>query len=305
MQVHFSYQHGSSTPQLEKIIQDNVAKLDQLLVRFSPDLVHLHGLIEFGTNAQVSTCSVNLWLPTAQLHATEQGRDLGVALRACFDHLKEQVKKHKEVLRREGEWKRKRYKAEKENKKLEIGELHLDGRQQLREYLDQVLPQLRVFVERELRYQQMNGACDQSVEKDEIVNLVVERCLGDHKAFSGDPTPFHRLLKEAIQALNGSGEKGQRPGERSSESPASVSSPQQNAADPVDYYLSTLPPEKRQVYVLRALEGFEYDEAAQVLGRLPSEIEETFQSVSRKVSEALQATRRSHDEGHSSTPQIQ
>src|SRR5258707_1314493 len=101
MQVHFSYHQGSSNPQLDKIIDTHVQKLDQLLVRFSPDLVHLHGMVELGTPKKGPECSLNLWLPTARLHATENGRDLAATVRASFEHIEEQVKKHKEVLRRE------------------------------------------------------------------------------------------------------------------------------------------------------------------------------------------------------------
>jgi len=114
MQVHFSFQHGSRTPQLDKIIDSHVRKLSVLLVRFSPDLVHLHGLVEFGAAHHKPLCSLDLWLPTTRLHAREQGPDLAAALRVSFNQLREQLKKHKEVLRREADWKRKRIRARQE-----------------------------------------------------------------------------------------------------------------------------------------------------------------------------------------------
>ena len=104
MQVHFSYQHGSRNPELDKVIDMHVGKLAPLLIRFSPDLVHLHGMVDFSATKKGQLCSLNLWLPTARLHATEQGHDLLAAVRAAFNHLREQVKKHNQVLRREGEW---------------------------------------------------------------------------------------------------------------------------------------------------------------------------------------------------------
>lgn len=287
MQVHFSYHHGSPNPQLEKIIDTHVRKLDQLLVRFSPDLVHLHGVIEFGTTKQGTICSLNLWLPTARLHAKERGKELSAALRASFDHVEEQVKKHKEVLRREGEWKRKRYRGEREDKKSEAGELRVQDRHQLRDYLDQVLPQLKLFITRELRYQQMGSASQPPVEQEEILDEVVARALENHGKFAADAAPFHRLLQEAIRALNGAA-----PIQPASEPLAAgreLASPEK--MDPVDMCLASLPQKKRQVYVLHALEGFTFDEVAQVLGQLPSEVEEAFREVSREISAIVQANR--------------
>src|SRR3989304_5517266 len=103
MQVHFSFQQGTRNSQLDKIIDSHVRKLDRLLVRFSPDLVHLHGGVELSAPTQGPLCSLNLWLPTGRLHASERGRALSTVVRASFDHLLEQVKKHVQVLRREGE----------------------------------------------------------------------------------------------------------------------------------------------------------------------------------------------------------
>ena len=114
MQVQFSFQHGSRTPQLDKIIDSNVRKLTVLLGRYSPDLVHLHGLVEFGAANHKPVCSLDLWLPTSRLHARQQRPDLATAVRVSFNQLREQIKKHKELLRREAEWKRKRSRTRQE-----------------------------------------------------------------------------------------------------------------------------------------------------------------------------------------------
>lgn len=108
MHVHFTYQNVPRTPQLEKVIQRHVRKLEKLLVRFAPDLVRLHGSLESNAAHQNTVCSLHLSLPTAQLHARQEGGNLLADLQACFNHLDEQVKKHKRALRREEEWKRRR-----------------------------------------------------------------------------------------------------------------------------------------------------------------------------------------------------
>jgi len=108
MHIHFTYQHVPRTPQLEKVIERHVQKLGKLLVRFAPDLVHLHGGLESNGKHQNTVCSINLSLPTVQLHAREEGGNLLTDLQACFNHIGEQVKRHKRALRREEAWKRRR-----------------------------------------------------------------------------------------------------------------------------------------------------------------------------------------------------
>ena len=108
MHVHFTYHHVPRTLQLENVIQRHVRKLEQLLIRFSPDLVHLHGGLESNGAHHNTVCSLNLSLPTVQLHAREEGGNLLTDLQACFNHISEQVKKHKRALRREEAWRRRR-----------------------------------------------------------------------------------------------------------------------------------------------------------------------------------------------------
>jgi ribosomal subunit interface protein len=108
MHVHLTYLHAPRTPQLDKVIQSRLSKLEKLLEHFSSDLVQLHGALESNTARKNSTCSLNLSLPTAQIHAREEGINLLTNVQACFDHLEEQLKKHKRGLRREEVWKRRR-----------------------------------------------------------------------------------------------------------------------------------------------------------------------------------------------------
>jgi ribosome-associated translation inhibitor RaiA len=108
MQVHFSYHNVPRTTPLDKVIQAQIRKLDKLLIKFSPDLVHLHGLLEANSKRKNTVCSLNLALPTGQLHTRQEGENLLADLQAAFDHLIDQVKKHKRGLRREEEWHRKR-----------------------------------------------------------------------------------------------------------------------------------------------------------------------------------------------------
>ena len=110
MQVHFSYHNVPRTAQMDKVIQSHIQKLDKLLTHFAPDLVHLHGTLESNGAHQNTTCSLNLSLPTGQLHARQNDGNLLKDLQACFSNLTDQIKKHKDGLRREESWRRERIK---------------------------------------------------------------------------------------------------------------------------------------------------------------------------------------------------
>jgi ribosome-associated translation inhibitor RaiA len=113
MQVHFSYQNVIRTPQIDKVIQTHIKKMDKLLAHFSPDLVHLHGVMESNGAHKNRACSLNLALPTGQIHARRESGELLTDLQACFDHVIDQIKKHKQVLRREAEWHKPRKRAKR------------------------------------------------------------------------------------------------------------------------------------------------------------------------------------------------
>ena len=116
----------------------------------------------------------------------------------------EQVKRHKRVLRREGVWKRRRFKFLQEEKKIQAGELHVTDRQEMRDYLDQVRPQLEHFIARELRYLQLAGALmPGQLQIAEVVNEVVARSLENVNADYSESVPFHRLVSESIRVLDG------------------------------------------------------------------------------------------------------
>jgi len=106
MLIDLSFHHVGRDPKIDKTIDSNVRKLEKLLSSFSPDLVRLHGLMEFTAPHQGPVCSLNLWLPTGRLHFRHEGDTPLFAIHDCFKHLIEQVKKHMAVVRGEGEWRR-------------------------------------------------------------------------------------------------------------------------------------------------------------------------------------------------------
>ena len=106
MLIEFSFHHVARDPLIDKKIASSVRKLEKLLSRFSPDLVRLHGLMEFTAPHQGPVFSLNLWLPTGRLNFRHEGDTPLIAIEDCFHHLIEQVKRHKAFVRREGVWRR-------------------------------------------------------------------------------------------------------------------------------------------------------------------------------------------------------
>ena len=106
MHIDLSFHHVSRVPKIDKTVALNLRKLEKLLSRFSPDLVRLHGVMEFTAPHQGPVCSLNLWLPTGRLHFSHEGDTPLTAVQDCFKHLIAQVKKHKAFVRREGVWRR-------------------------------------------------------------------------------------------------------------------------------------------------------------------------------------------------------
>lgn len=108
MNIHFSYKNSERTPDVEQIIERRVEKLRKLLRVYAPELVHLHGSVELQSPKEGFVVSLNLRLPTGQVHASEGNRHAASSLRAAFDEMERQLHKHKELLRREDQWKRRR-----------------------------------------------------------------------------------------------------------------------------------------------------------------------------------------------------
>lgn len=99
MNVHFSYKHTVRSPEVEKIVNRHIEKLNKWLATFSPDLVHLHAALEYQSAREGFKTSLNLRLPVGQLFATEAGKTAQASMRAAFDELERQFKDKMGVLR--------------------------------------------------------------------------------------------------------------------------------------------------------------------------------------------------------------
>lgn len=108
MKISLSYRGLETHNGVERLFTHSCAKLEKLLSAYEPDLVQCHGCMEFRRKKNEYGLSVNLTLPTATLHSLASAKDVHSTVHAAFTELESQLKKHKEKLRHEHEWKRKR-----------------------------------------------------------------------------------------------------------------------------------------------------------------------------------------------------
>ena len=108
MKISFNYKEANSREEAEKEVGLHAKRLEKFLKRFEPDLVQLHGAFEKMPHTNGIALSLNLSLPTGQLHATAEQADAIGSIRVAFAEIIAQLKKHMGKLRKDYQWKRKR-----------------------------------------------------------------------------------------------------------------------------------------------------------------------------------------------------
>jgi len=108
MKITYSHVEAGFRELMKEEFSRHVEKLDRLLQRYSPDLVHLHSSVEKTPRRTEYGLSLNLTLPTGTLHATGFGEDVRASAKVAFAEIEVQVKKHQQKLRKDYVWKRKR-----------------------------------------------------------------------------------------------------------------------------------------------------------------------------------------------------
>jgi ribosome-associated translation inhibitor RaiA len=93
---------------VEAAASAHVAKLEKLLKSYAPDAVQLRVVIARLARKEEYSLTLNLSLPTGNLHCVGTGAHVRASLKMAFAELESQVKKHKDHLRHDAEWKRKR-----------------------------------------------------------------------------------------------------------------------------------------------------------------------------------------------------
>ena len=212
MNVHFSYKIGK-TSDLENLLQKQTDKLNRLLQVFRPELVHLKGSLEENSSKRF-VVSLNLRLPTGQLAALEKGATIISVVKTAFADLTEQLKKHKQLLRNQHSWPRRRAprRAAIDTVPFEqtiaavapepVSAADVSG------YIDANLPRLRRFVERQVTHRESEGWLRQDeVSVDDVVGEAIASALGEQhdkpERMRLEPW-LYRLATQAIDRLSAS-----------------------------------------------------------------------------------------------------
>ena len=111
MKLSVSFKDLDHHKSVEKEMHRAVAKLNTLLKSYEPDLVQLHAVFSKVPRKDDHALALNLTLPTGTLHATASNEHLRACCKKAFSEIESQVKKHKSLLRKDYEWKRKRPRA--------------------------------------------------------------------------------------------------------------------------------------------------------------------------------------------------
>ncbi len=185
MNVHISYKIPK-TPDLEKLINKQLQKLGRYLEVFRPELIHLKGNVEENSARQGFVVSLNLRLPSGQMAAQESSSTAVAAIKAAFDAITEQLKKHKELLRNQHKWTGRRGGRKAESTvpfehTVAAVRPELISASDISGYVNVNLARLRRFVQRELEYRETQGQLPaRQIAVEDVIGEAIANALGNH-----------------------------------------------------------------------------------------------------------------------------
>jgi RNA polymerase sigma factor (sigma-70 family) len=211
MNVHISYK-VSKTPDLEKEFNQQIEKMAKRLQVFRPELIHLHAIIEENNVREGPSVSLNLRLPSGQMAAKESGPTATAAIKAAFEQLVEQLTKHKDMLRNQHKWARRRRVGRPREQSQVPFEQTLAAVQpatisgeDVSSFINANFTLLHRFVERQIRYRENLGQLRRDqVTAAEVVDEAVANALdnGQEKPELISLEPWlYRLALHAIDTI--------------------------------------------------------------------------------------------------------
>lgn len=214
MNVHISYK-VSKTSDLEKRINQQLEKLGRFLQVFRPELVHLKGIIADSSAKQGVSVSLNLRLPSGQMAVQSNGATESAAIKVAFDDITEQVKKHKQLLRSQHKWPRRRGPQRAVVATVPFEETvaavkpESISHDDISAYIDVNFPRLQRFIQRELQYREDQVNLEPGkIAVEDVVNEAIANALDEHnekpERMKLEPW-MHRLSIEAIAELAADG----------------------------------------------------------------------------------------------------
>jgi RNA polymerase sigma-70 factor, ECF subfamily len=280
MNVHISYKI-SKTPDLEKLINQQVEKLGRYLQVFRPELVHLRGIVEENSAREGVVVSLNLRLPSGQMAAREGSATAGAATKAAFDALTEQLKKHKELLRNHHKWLRRqgpeRIRAGTVPFEQTIAAVNPEtvSAGDIATYVDANLPRLKRFIQRDLDFREREAQIiPGQVEVDDVVGEAIANALSEQhdkpERMKVEPW-LYRLAKQAIDRLSSENREERHIAEEDAIPDTTTDTPEDLAArheliSLVETTLRDAGHNEREAFILYTIEGFTLEEIADITG---------------------------------------
>jgi len=209
MNVHISYKTAKA-PDLEKQFNHQIEKLGRRLQVFRPELVHLKGIIEQSTTREGVVVSLNLRLPSGQMASQQAGPTAMAAVKAAFTDLMSQLTRHKDLLRSQQRRRLLRRSVREESLASVPFErtpaaVHppVVSADDVKSYIDANLSRLDRFVERELRFREVNGFLQPNlVHKEEVVDEAIAAALSDEEERPELLSLERWLYRLSIQAIS-------------------------------------------------------------------------------------------------------
>jgi len=331
MNVHISYKTAKA-PDLEKQFNHHIEKLGRRLQVFRPELVHLKGIIEQSTSREGAVVSLNLRLPSGQMASQQAGPTGIAAVKAAFADLISQLTRHKDLLRSNQRRRQLRRSVREQSlpsvpfeKTPAAVHAPLASAEDVKSYVNANLSRLERFVEREVRFREVNGFLQSDlISTEEVVDEAIAAALGDEEERPELLSLERWLYRLSIRAINriasGNGEavtavpletSARKQNVRGSDEPElqyhqpdemllqsdviadrRMATPEDVAAsdemvDIVNGALKGGSREEREAFILFAFEGFTLREISALSDRKEDQVRAAIEAARRRLRETL------------------
>src|SRR5262245_41472707 len=204
MQRNIQFKDFEPDERTKKLIEKLTLKLELHMKTFSPDLVHLRLFVEQNSIRKLYTISLTLDLPGRTLAAKEEQHDMQAGLRAAFEEIDRQFKRHKDNLKGE-HWKRPERREEVREKKMRAAS---NATQQSRRdvFFSLVTPhmdRLRQFVEHVIAYSEaMGDLVEGNLTPEDVLDGALVRAYREFLKDGTLPDVKSSLIRHALDQLD-------------------------------------------------------------------------------------------------------
>ena len=304
----------------EKLIQRKLEKIEKLLENFNEDLFFLR--INYDQIKKRKRYNIRLMLQVVgrYLRVKKDGPDLTAVTNEAFDALIREIKKFKEFLRNEPEYRRKIRPSYKE--KINKAHLKEEVQEAFEQYVEKIMSRLYSFALKEIRNRVYQG---QLKPGDIQVKDVLDEAIVQVSESIKDATEFKEkevrkeLYRRIIRIINQWTQERRRhlsvldktipPEEIDTELyefyqpddivhvediiPDTIETPEEELEDEemqkaIDQVISMMPDKWRQAFRLIELEGFSVEEVAMIQDRTPEEVKKTLEMARAFVAEKIE-----------------